>query len=130
MLLKINIIARLLIAEITTPTPEKVIMALNLKKRNFKLSSVATGALVVGAGLVFIKTFPHLKASISSFVFGTRHADGDDDENKPIEVNESNQTTIQADSTLVLLLGESAMEITEWSDDNLKSFLVEVRPTI
>lgn len=101
-------------------------MALQLKKRNFKLSTAATGALVLGAGFIIIKTFPHLKLTISTCLFGTKKGDGADDDNKPIEVID--RENAHDDDTLSYpASAESMVEIQEWSDENLKSFLLEVR---
>lgn len=100
-------------------------MALPLKRKNFRISSAATGALVIGAGLILIKTFPHIKASISTCVFGTKKGDDEEDDNRPVEVRDSLES--QMTSSVHSGMGESAIEISEWSDEDLKSYLLEVR---
>lgn len=85
-------------------------MSLQLKKRNIKLSTVAiTGAAVVAAGVILVNTFPHIKASVLS-VFGSGKLKKADDDSA--EAGE-----------------ESLVDVAEWSDENLKSFLQEVRTT-
>lgn len=76
-------------------------MSLRLNKRNLKLSTVAiAGAAVVAAGFVLITTFPHVKTSFLS-VLGLR------------------KDHVPADKPVV--------DLSEWTDEELKSFLQEVR---
>ena len=99
-------------------------MALQLKKRNFKLSSATTGALLIGAGLILIKTFPHIKSTIESAVFGQKNVYVEEDENKPVEVNDTIRSELETSHPA---LNESAVEVSKWSDESLKSYLFEVR---
>lgn len=83
-------------------------MSLQLKKKNIKLSTVAiTGAAVVAAGVILVKTFPHIKASVLC-AFGCGKLRKEDEDS--------------ADAG-----EESLVDVSEWSDENLKSFLQEVR---
>lgn len=100
-------------------------MALNLKKRSFKLSPALTGAIILGAGVLAIKTFPHFKASIKS-LFRTPGEKEDEDDNAPVEVVESQQEIL--DESEARSISEiKSVEIAEWSDENLRSYLTEVR---
>lgn len=113
---------------ITTPHQEQsslqhFIMALQLKRRNYKLTTAATGALLIGAGFMVFKTFPHLTSALCS-AFGSSKSEPEED-NTPIEITEIDEHN--ASSTLEKsYMDESLVDIANWSDDNLKSYLVEV----
>lgn len=84
-------------------------MSLQLKKRNIKLSTVAlAGAAVVATGVILVKTFPHIKSSVLC-VFGSGKLKKSSDDDDSVDV------------------GEDTLLVSEWSDENLKSFLQEVR---
>lgn len=77
-------------------------MSLQLKKRNIKLSTVAlASAAIVVAGVVVVNTFPHVKSSVMA-IFS---------KSKPAPDSE---------------LEDSLVDISEWSDENLKSYLQDV----
>lgn len=102
----------------------KFVMALQLKKRNYKFPIFATGALVFGAGLLIVKTYPHLLTLIPSF--GTRQASENKEDNSPVEVEGNDDCEDPTVSTANLVAGDSLVDIAEWTDDNLRSFLMEV----
>lgn len=78
-------------------------MSLQLRKRNVKLSTIGlTGAAVVAAGVVLVTTFPHIKTCVLSVFCRGKSQDEDD-------------TT-----------DENVGDVSEWSVDDLKSFLKEV----
>lgn len=78
-------------------------MSLQLKKRNIKLSTIGiAGAAVVAAGVVLVTTFPHIKSCVLS-VFCRGKGPSEDE---------------SAD--------DGAADVSEWSVDDLKSFLKEV----
>lgn len=102
-------------------------MSLQLKgstrNRNIKLSATA-GALIIGAGYIIFKTFPHLKTTLYNTLTGARvESELDADDNEPIELNDSNLDSSHDD----FISDESLVNVEEWSDDNLKSWLSEVR---
>lgn len=95
-------------------------MALQLKKRNYKFHLAATGALVLGAGFLLVKTYPHLMSC-----FTTKGKEEEDD-NTPVELqaetkDDENNSTLESQSADV-----SLVDVAEWSDENLRSFLLEV----
>lgn len=103
------------------------LMSLQLKgstrNRNIKLSATA-GALIIGAGYIIFKTFPHLKTTLYNTLTGARvESELDADDNEPIELNDSNFGSSHDD----FISDESLVNVEEWSDDNLKSWLSEVR---
>lgn len=79
---------------------------------------------MIGAGLILIKTFPHMKASIASYVFGMKNGEDQEDDNRPVGVSDSLESEVI--SSVHSDLSESAIEISEWSQENLKSYLLEV----
>lgn len=98
-------------------------MAVRLRKQNFRLNHVATGVLVVGASFLVFKTFPHLKTSITSCIFGARADDVTEDENSPVEVSEHAEgQQSPSDGEQI----QSLDNIAQWSVDSLKSYLIEV----
>lgn len=102
-------------------------MSLQLKgstrNRNIKLSATA-GALIIGAGYIIFKTFPHLKTTLYNTLTGARvESELDADDNEPIELNDSNFGSSHDE----FISDESLVNVEEWSDDNLKSWLSEVR---
>ncbi|CAH6721484.1 hypothetical protein CLIB1444_06S03246 [[Candida] jaroonii] len=95
-------------------------MSLNLTKKSNKLRNFGIGgAIVIGTSLIVLNTFPHLKTSILNYIKG-----GEDEEvdNEPIELNE--EQTISEPSRDIA--EESMIDVNEWSNDNLKSWLSEV----
>lgn len=94
-------------------------MALQLNKRKFRLPSATTSAIVIGAGLVLIKTFPHLT---SFFKSTTREQEGKDDQT-PIEISEVDEVP---NDEGVSRSYETLQNVDQWLDANLKSFLLEV----
>lgn len=103
------------------------LMSLQLKgstrNRNIKLSATA-GALIIGAGYIIFKTFPHLKTTLYNTLTGARvESELDADDNEPIELNDSNFGSSHDE----FISDESLVNVEEWSDDNLKSWLSEVR---
>lgn len=98
-------------------------MALQLKKRNYKVPILTAGAVVFGAGLLLIKTYPHL---ISFLPLPCAKAGKETKEdNTPVEVDNT-----EGDEELggysSKLGDDSLVDVAEWSDENLRSFLMEV----
>lgn len=79
---------------------------------------------MIGAGLILIKTYPHIKASIASYVFGVKDGEVQDDENRPVGVSDSLESEVE--TSIHSGLSESTIEISEWSQESLKSYLIEV----
>lgn len=95
-------------------------MSLKLTKKSNKLRNFGIGgAIVIGTSLIVLNTFPHLKTSILNYIKG-----GEDEEvdNEPIELNED-QSKIETPRDIA---EESMVDVNQWSDDNLKSWLLEV----
>lgn len=91
-------------------------MSVQFKKpTNFKKIG-ATTALVIGASVVILKTFPHLK----SYIYGKTE---EIEDNEPIELNEEEQ---QVDASKNIA-EESIVDINEMSTDDLKDWLKKVR---
>ncbi|CUM65322.1 uncharacterized protein PRCAT00002957001 [Priceomyces carsonii] len=95
-------------------------MALQLKKNRTSIKlTVASSAFVIGATYLVFRTFPHLRTSIYDYVTGKKPEFEDD--NEPIELRESDQALSEGSFS-----DSSVVDITQWSDDNLKSWLSEV----
>lgn len=125
------------------------IMALQLNQtnrgRNLRLA-VGTGAVILGTSYLILNTFPHLKTSIYNYITNTKSDDEDiqdEEDNEPIELTRStenlknNQTISSSSSSSNIsstssdklshtIPDESIVDISKWSDDNLKSWLNEV----
>ncbi|EGW31370.1 uncharacterized protein SPAPADRAFT_67437 [Spathaspora passalidarum NRRL Y-27907] len=112
-------------------------MSLQLKKpvnkaKNLKFS-LAAGAVILGTGYLVLNTFPHLKTSIWNYITGERQQEREVQEeeieeeqsNEPIELHES-----QVDLSASKLHDQSYVDIAEWSNDNLKSWLSRKRSTL
>lgn len=98
-------------------------MALQLKKRNYKVPILTAGALVLGAGFLLVKTYPHL---ISFFPYCSQASGGTEEDNSPVEVDDDKEENERTGSTEKLAADDSLIDVAEWSDDNLRSFLMEV----
>lgn len=97
----------------------------NTRNRNIRLPATA-GALIVGASYIIFKTFPHLKTTLyNTLTGGLVESELDVDDNEPIELNDSNSDSTHNDH----IGDESLVNVEDWSDDNLKSWLSEVRTT-
>ncbi|RLV89271.1 hypothetical protein JA1_005236 [Spathaspora sp. JA1] len=105
-------------------------MSIQLKKagkqnKNLKFG-LAAGAVVLGAGYLILNTFPHLKSRLWSCISGDKkeeleenvEQDQEEPSNEPIELHES-----QVDLSDSKFHEQSYVDIAEWSDDNLKSWL-------
>lgn len=100
-------------------------MAVQLKSSRSKFKITATtGAVIVGSYIV-LKTFPHLKDSIYNYLTGSGEIEED---NEPIELEEDadNQQS-RVNTTVGQPNNESQTEISKWSDNELKSWLKDVR---
>lgn len=100
--------------------------------RNWRIA-VGTGAVAVGAAFVILQTFPHLKTSFYNLVTGSDDSTNEKDEdNEPIEVKKRGESVNDSKDEKALqassqsLNEESLVDIGEWSEDNLKSWLSEV----
>lgn len=99
-------------------------MALRLKKQSLGLKYAAASIFVAGAGLILIKTFPHIKSSIVSYYMGDNSDKDFTEENAPIEIhNQLDREAVSAEQPIFV------DDIEEWSHDKLKAYLVEVRRT-
>lgn len=86
--------------------------------------AVASGAVVIGAAYLILKSFPHIRTSIYDYISGDSH---DDDEEEGVEDNPAEFSEQIAEDTSILALGElSVFDVGQWSDDNLKSWLHSV----
>lgn len=94
-------------------------MALQLKKRNFKVPILTAGALVVGAGFLLVKTYPHLL----TFLPCCSQEKESKEDNSPVEIEDHKDEDGPINK---FVSDESLVDVTEWSDDNLRSFLMEV----
>ncbi|KAK6461671.1 hypothetical protein DFJ63DRAFT_336450 [Scheffersomyces coipomensis] len=111
--------------------------------RNRNLKYIGLGSLVViGTSYVILNTFPHLKTSIYNYVNGIVDEDEEDDglvqkdevktetttinddnnDNEPIELNDS-INSLKSSKKLTQSIDQSIVDINEWSNDNLKSWL-------
>ncbi|GEQ70628.1 hypothetical protein JCM33374_g4306 [Metschnikowia sp. JCM 33374] len=99
-------------------------MSLQLRKNKFGLSTAATGALVLGAGFLLFKTFPHLKASILSRFSG--EASEEEDGNEVVQLNEDDVTPPEELTESLILENKIPADPSKWSDATLKSYLTEV----
>lgn len=97
-------------------------MALRLKRQSFGLKYAATSVLVAGAGLILVKTFPHIKSSIVSYYLGDNGDKDFAEENAPIEIpNKLETESVSVEQPIVV------DDIEQWSHEKLKAYLVEVR---
>lgn len=99
-------------------------MSLQLKKKNYKFTTATTGALIIGAGFIVFKTFPHLKSALYSALGASATENNIEGDNTPIEI--TNNDEVSSEALEASVVDESIVDITSWSDDNLKSYLVEV----
>lgn len=103
----------------------------NKKPSKLKLSGVS-GAVIVGATILLFRTFPHLKYSIYDYITGNKkssnyEANEEEEDNRPIDLINSDNEEELSRSTDTVTNGESLVDINEWSDDTLKSWLHQVR---
>ncbi|KAL7666696.1 hypothetical protein ABC855_g355 [[Candida] zeylanoides] len=71
---------------------------------------------------IIFKTFPHLKTTLyNTLTGGSVESELDVDDNEPIELNDSNSDSTHNDH----IGDESLVNVEDWSDDNLKSWLSE-----
>ncbi|KAK6455733.1 uncharacterized protein RJT20DRAFT_49586 [Scheffersomyces xylosifermentans] len=109
-------------------------MSLQFKKksntgRNLRVAA-ASSAVVVGVSYIVLNTFPHLKTSIYNYLTGTQDDDEEDlsvhksetkEDNEPIELKaQDSQELFNSSATLQ---DESLVDVAEWSNANLKSWL-------
>ncbi|KAF7999162.1 hypothetical protein HF325_006694 [Metschnikowia pulcherrima] len=99
-------------------------MALQLKKNKFRLSTAATGALVLGAGYIILKTFPHLKTSLLSRLYGDTTEE--EDENEIVQLNEDEEIATEETTESLILEKKIPADTLKWSDATLRSYLTEV----
>ncbi|KAM9903916.1 hypothetical protein OXX79_003059 [Metschnikowia pulcherrima] len=99
-------------------------MALQLKKNKFRLSTAATGALVLGAGYIILKTFPHLKTSLLSRLYG--ESTEEEDENEIVQLNEDEELATEETTESLILEKKIPADTSKWSDATLRSYLAEV----
>ncbi|KAG7666210.1 uncharacterized protein J8A68_000255 [[Candida] subhashii] len=108
-------------------------MSLQFKKsnkaRNLKLGLTA-GVIVIASSYLVLNTFPHLKTSLYNYISGTKSEEEEEEEkvegtnkdNEPIELNESGELP---NGMMTQSIEQSYVNVAEWSDDNLKSYLIE-----
>ncbi|OBA23488.1 hypothetical protein METBIDRAFT_9747 [Metschnikowia bicuspidata var. bicuspidata NRRL YB-4993] len=99
-------------------------MALQLKKNRFRLSTVTTGALVIGAGVLLFKTFPHLKTSLLSR-FSEETAE-EEDGNDVVQLNEEKAASEDETTESLIQTNKIPADASKWCDATLKSYLTEV----
>ncbi|KAM9911405.1 hypothetical protein OXX69_003549 [Metschnikowia pulcherrima] len=99
-------------------------MALQLKRNKFRLSTAATGALVLGAGYIILKTFPHLKTSLLSRLYG--ETTEEEDENEIVQLNEDEEIATEETTESLILEKKIPADTSKWSDATLRSYLAEV----
>ena len=111
------------------------------QKRHYKLA-LSTGAIAVVAAYLIFKTYPHLQTSVFSWLSGSS-TDSSTDDHGPIELNnvedtessdyEDNEGEDASDyddeDEEAAYPDESIVKVENWTDDNLKSWLSEVRIT-
>lgn len=113
-------------------------MALQLKNpnkgQNLKIAGV-TGAVIIGGSLLILNTFPHLKARIYELLTRDKAEAYDKDENTPIELERSTDSLDSQYGTGLQynphelshsVADESLVNISSWSNHDLKSWLQEV----
>ena len=86
--------------------------------------AAASGAIVVGATYLILKSFPHLRTSFYDYLSGNSHDNEEDEveDNVPIELSDSPTEEFSTAN-----LGElSLVDVGQWSDDNLKNWLHSV----
>lgn len=87
-------------------------MSLQLKKKGFiPFSFVVTSAAVVAAGFVLVSTYPHIKSVFLSF----------------FRINNEELDHIEEIDVLEIEAGQPLMDVSKWSDEDLKIYLQEVR---
>lgn len=93
------------------------------RTRALKVTAAST-AVVVGVTYLVLKSFPHIKTSLYNYVTGTKDdADDeaeDEEDHKPIELKQSKLE--ESD----YLNGSSLVDVQEWTEENLRSFLISV----
>lgn len=91
-----------------------------LKRRNALKTSAVTGAVLLGTAFFILQTFPHLKTSVYHYFHGSPQADVSDidivEETETVEISEGMDSEPD--------LNQSALS--EWSQADLKSWLIEV----
>lgn len=114
-------------------------MALQLKanKANRWKTLGVPSAVVLGSVYIVLRTFPHLKVSLYNYMKGQLLDSKETvEDNNPIELK-SNDNDDSFDSGTSShdndndidndIVNESMVDVSEWSNDNLKSWLQEVR---
>lgn len=111
-------------------------MALQLKpKQASKWKTLGVpSAVVAGSVYLILRTFPHLKISLYNYITGKEDEEVDYDYD-PIELNsndESNYAYSSSDNDFNNddsndIINESMVDVNQWSNNNLKSWLQEVR---
>lgn len=100
---------------------------LRRNQRRIGIGAISLGTVVIG-GYLIVKTFPHLKNSICRYF--SCSSDKEED-NEPIEIDdEAHNEGIEepSDSVKEFEAGsyDETIDVSSWSEDNLKSFLREV----
>lgn len=106
-----------------SPQTYSLNMALQLKKNKFRLSTAATGALVLGAGILIIKTFPHLKASLLSRFSAEKTEE--EDGNDVVQLNEEKEIAPEDLTESLVLENKIPADPSKWCDTTLKNYLKE-----
>ncbi|EGV62713.1 hypothetical protein PSN45_000645 [Yamadazyma tenuis] len=98
-------------------------MSLSLKPKSNRLKNVTiTSAVIVGASLVILNTFPHLKQSLYDYFTQSKDGSDEEDVNAPIEL--SSEELAEGDKVSSKdIAEESIVDVNEWSNDDLKSWL-------
>ena len=111
-------------------------MALQLKsKQSSKWKALGVpSAVVLGSAYIVLRTFPHLKVSLYDYITGNRREEQDNFDNSPIQLNDNESHDGSNDSDDINdnandndIINESMVDVNQWSNDNLKSWLQEVR---
>lgn len=103
-------------------------MALQLKgraRRNWRLP-VTAGAVVIGVGFIALKTFPHLKDSLTQLLSGQSTSE---DDNEPIELDNNDEEDTDTEALAPGSVKEST-DVSQWREEELKSWLHEVSQSI
>lgn len=99
-------------------------MSLKLaRKPPNKLKTTAiTSAILIGTAYIVLQTFPHLKTSLSEYFYPTKN----DDEPEITEEESIEVQAIVTESVVDIKQVKLNQSLSEWSNDDLKSWLIQV----
>lgn len=108
-----------------------------LHRPNRLKRAATTSAVIIGVSYFVLRTFPHLKTSIYDYIYPTQQDKvvEDDDRRREVIENEVKESEVSdrvdenegSDSIVSAKRSDISQSVSDWSIEDLKSFLKEVR---